>query len=94
MNSEITAVISSVTQNAFQTPFASNARLSRNAAGIITTMNLHSEIISDGTPLPSPSSEPEAVTDTDDTINPALIMRRAVSPAAMTSGLSVNIPIS
>ena len=65
MNSEITAVISSVTQNAFQTPFASNARLSRNAAGIITTMNLHSEIISDGTPLPSPSSEPEAVTDTD-----------------------------
>ena len=75
MNSEITAVISSVTQNAFQTPFASNARLSRNAAGIITTMNLHSEIISDGTPLPSPSSEPEAVTDTDDTINPALIMR-------------------
>ena len=66
MNSEITAVISSVTQNAFQTPFTSNARLSRNAAGIITTMNLHSEIISDGTPLPSPSSEPEAVTDTDD----------------------------
>ena len=62
ITNDIAAVTSSVTQNAFHTPSGPNARLSRNAAGTIITRYLHSDIISDGTPFPSPSSAPEEVT--------------------------------
>ena len=40
-----------------------------------------------GTPLPNPSSAPEDVTEIADTRKPALIIRRAVSPAWMVSGV-------
>ena len=65
-----------------------------NATGIITATYLHTDIISDGNPFPSPSSAPVEVTDTVDTINPALIILNAVSPALIVSGLLVNRPIS
>ena len=65
-----------------------------NATGIITATYLHTDIISDGNPFPSPSSAPAEVTDTVDTINPALIILNAVSPALIVSGLFVTRPIS
>ena len=40
-------------------------------------------MISDGNPFPSPSSAPAEVTDTVDTINPALMILNAVSPSFM-----------
>ena len=49
-----------------------------NATGIITATYLHTDIISDGNPFPSPSSAPAEVTDTVDTINPTLIILNAV----------------
>ncbi len=48
----------------------------------------------DWVPLPSPSSAPEEATDTAEGIKPRLMMRSAVSPSEMVSGLSVNIAIS
>ena len=84
----------SATQNAFHTPTGPNSRLSKNAAGRMTTMYRHREITSEGVPLPSPSSAPEAVTETAETKKPALMMRSAVSPARMVSGVCVNRPIS
>ncbi len=50
------------------------------AAGIMTATYLNIDIISEGIPLPSPSSAPDTVTDTEDTINPALIILRQQLP--------------
>ena len=75
------AVIASVIQNAFQTPTAPKNLLSKNAVGMITTTYRQSEISNEGVPFPSPSNAPEDVTETAETINPAPMMRKAVSPA-------------
>ena len=47
----------------------------------------------DCVPFPSPSKAPEAVTDTEEMIKPALMMRSAVPPAAIVSAFSVNSSI-
>ena len=52
------------------------------------------EITRDWTPMPIPSRAPDAVTETVETINPALMIRRAVPPAMIVSALSVKAPIS
>ena len=75
------AVITSVIQNAFQTPTAPKSLLSKNAVGIITTTYRQREISKEGVPFPGPSNAPEEVTETDETIKPAPMIRRAVSPA-------------
>ena len=51
-------------------------------------------MMSDSVPLPRPSSAPEPVTVREDTIKPAQIMRSAVWPAAIVSGLELNTFIS
>ena len=61
---------------------------------MMTATYLNIDIISEGIPLPSPSSAPEAVTDTEDTINPALIILKAAAPADIVVSLEVNNPIS
>ena len=78
---EMTAAITSVIQNAFQTPTAPKNLLSKNAAGMITTTYRQSEISNEGVPFPSHSWAPEEVTETAETIKPAPMMRKAVSPA-------------
>ena len=61
---------------------------------MMTATYLNIDIIREGIPLPSPSSAPEAVTDTEDTINPALIILKAAAPADIVVSLEVNNPIS
>ena len=90
----MTAVMNSVIQNAFQTPTGPMARHKKAAAGIMMNRYRNSEMMRDRVPFPSPSNAPEDVTETADTIKPALMMRRAVCPARIVSGLSVNSPIS
>lgn len=80
-NDQMIAVIASVIQNAFQTPTAPKNLLSKNAAGMMTTTYRQREISKEGVPFPSPSNAPEDVTETAETINPAPMMRKAVSPA-------------
>ena len=48
----------------------------------------------EGVPFPSPSNAPEEVTETAETINPAPMMRKAVSPAWIVASVWVNSPIS
>lgn len=48
----------------------------------------------EGTPFPNPSKAPEEVTETDETMKPPLMIRRAVAPADMVSRLDVKRPIS
>ena len=91
---ENTAVTSSVSQNACHTPTAPAMLLRTSAAGMITSTYLQSDIISDGSPLPRPSSEPVAVTDTDDTINPIQSILSASPPFVTVSAFSVNIAVS
>ena len=55
-------------------------RLSPNAAGTMISKYRHREIIREGIPMPKPSNAPEETMDMEDTINPALIMRRAAAP--------------
>ena len=55
---------------------------------------LQRETTSEALPRPSPSSAPQDVTDTEETRKPAQMIRRAVLPAEIVSGLVVNIPIS
>ena len=78
MTREMTAVIASVIQNAFQTPTAPKNLLSKNAAGMMTTTYRQREISNEGVPFPSPSNAPEDVTETAETINPAPIMRTSL----------------
>ena len=88
------AVIASVIQNAFQTPTAPKMLLSKNAVGMITTTYRQSEISNEGMPFPSPSSAPEDVTETAETIKPAPMIRRAVFPIWIVASVWVNSPIS
>ena len=81
MTREMIAVIASVIQNAFQTPTAPKNLLSKKAAGMMTTTYRQREISKEGVPFPSPSNAPEDVTEPAETINPAPMMRKAVSPA-------------
>mgnify|MGYP000385156239 FL=1 len=74
---DINAVTNSVTPNDHHTPLTSYILERINATGIIITAYLNTDITSDGSPFPNPSSAPEAVTDTDDTIKPALIILSA-----------------
>ena len=80
MNQEMMAHSSSVIQKACHTPEAPIKRLSQNAAGTMISKYRHREIIREGIPMPKPSNAPEETMDTEDTINPALIMRRAAAP--------------
>ena len=75
------AVANSVIPNAYQIPEAPKIRLKINAVGIMMIVYLHSEMIRDGVPFPSPSSAPELVMDTEETKNPRLIIRSAIPPA-------------
>ena len=88
------AVIASVIQNAFQTPTAPKSLLRKNAVGMITTTYRQSEISNEGMPFPSPSSAPEDVTETAETIKPAPMIRRAVFPVWIVASVWVNSPIS
>ena len=90
---EMTAVSASVIQNAFHTPFAPINLLNTNAHGIMIIRYLHNDMISDSLPLLSASRAPQEVTDTADTMNPPLMIRRAVSPILTVSALLVNIDI-
>ena len=49
---------------------------------------------SDSVPLPRPSNAPEEVVETAETTKPRQMIRRAVWPMAMVSGLEVNSCIS
>lgn len=91
---EITAVITSVTQNACHTPVTPTIRLNANAAGTITNTYRQSEIRRDGPPFPRPSSEPPDVTDMEDTTNPIQITLSATLPTCTVCAFVVNIPIS
>ena len=64
------AEINSVTQNACQTPFAPIILHSTTVIGRMTTVYRHNEITSDAVPFPSPSSAPDAATETAETRNP------------------------
>ena len=44
--------------------------------------------------MPRPSSAPLEITETEETINPMLIIRRAVLPTAIVSALVENNPIN
>lgn len=59
----------------------------------ITTMYLNIEITREENPFPKASKEPDTVIDREETINPALIKRRAVQPISMVASLSENSPI-
>ncbi len=83
------AAVSAI-QKAFHTPTGPKILLSKNAAGMMMTMYRHREMIRDGPPLPSPSKAPDEVTETEDTRNPALMMRSARSPALIVPGALVN----
>lgn len=51
-------------------------------------------MIKDGLPMPKPSKAPHEMTETAETINPILMIRRAALPAMMVSVLVENKPIS
>ena len=84
----------SVIQKAFHTPVGPVSLQRKNASGSIIAINLHRDIISDGMPMPSPSSAPDEVTDTAEIIKPIQIRRSAVLPMAIVSALSVKSPMS
>ena len=80
----------SVIQNAFHTPVGPVSLQRKNASGSIIAINLHKDIISDGMPMPSPSSAPDEVTDTAEITKPIQIRRSAVLPMAIVSAFSVK----
>ena len=49
---------------------------------------------SDCTPMPRPSSEPEATTEIVETMKPTQMMRRADVPMTMVSAFELKSPIS
>ena len=53
-----------------------------------------SEMTSEGTPIPSPSSAPQAMTETEEITKPRLIVRKAALPAAIVSAFCENSPIN
>ena len=57
-------------------------------------MYLSSDMIKDGMPFPSASNVPLITTEIAETINPALMMRRATAPCCTVCGVSVNMSIS
>lgn len=77
------AATASVTQKACQTPLAPSTRLSRKAAGMMSTAYRSREMRREGPPIPRPSRAPQEITDTDEMMNPILMIRSAVLPAAM-----------
>ena len=48
----------------------------------------------DGIPAPSPSKAPQQITETQEKINPRLMIRRAFVPMAIVSGVDVKICMS
>lgn len=88
------AVTNSVTQNACHTPTASKSRLKIKATGIINKAYRSREITKDGVPIPNPSNAPHEIMEIEETINPMLIIRRAVLPTAIVSALVENKPIN
>ena len=83
----------SVTQKACQTPVGPSWRQSSHASGMMKMTYRQREMTSEAAPLPRPSSAPEEVVDTADTTKPRQMMRRAVWPMAMVSGLEENRPM-
>ena len=67
----MTAEITSVIQNAFQTPTAPKNLLSQKRSRDDDHYIPAKGISKEGVPFPSPSSAPEDVTETAETINPA-----------------------
>ena len=88
----MTADSTSVIQKACQTPVGPSWRQSSHASGMMKMTYRQREMTSEAAPLPRPSSAPEEVVDTADTTKPRQMMRRAVWPMAMVSGLEVNRP--
>ena len=89
----MTADSTSVTQKACQTPVGPSWRQSSHASGMMKMTYRQREMTSEAAPLPRPSSAPEEVVDTADTTKPRQMMRRAVWPMAMVSGLEENRPM-
>jgi len=69
-------------------------RLKMKAVGTRTIRYRHREMAREGIPMPSPSSAPMEVTDTEERINPRLMICRAVAPMRMVSSLVLNRCIS
>lgn len=88
------AVANSVIQNACHTPTASKNRLKIKATGIINKAYRSKEITKEGVPIPNPSSAPQEMIEMEETINPMLIILRAVLPAAIVSAFVENSPIN
>ena len=88
------AAANSVKQNAYQVPSAPRNLLKQNAAGMIITTYRKSDIYRDGRPFPNPSSAPEQVTETADTMNPRLMICKAATPLCNVSCCDVNNPIN
>lgn len=86
--------MSSEIPKAHHTPIVPIKRLNIKAAGIIKIKYRKREITRDGIPIPKPSKAPQEVTETDETINPVLIIRSAVVPAWIVSIFEVNRLIS
>ena len=84
----------SVRRKACHTPEGPETELKRKAAGRITTVYLHRDMMREANPFPIPYKAKDEVTDTDDIIKPALIMRRALAPSAIVSGLPVKNDMS
>lgn len=81
-------------QKACHTPVGPRARQSSHASGMMKNTYRHREITSDSTPLPSPSNAPEEVVETAETRKPMQMIRRAVWPMAIVSGLVEKREIS
>ena len=75
-------------------PHRPHSREKRNAAGRISRAYRKREMAREGPPVPRPSSAPQEITDTEETMNPRLMISRAVRPAAMVSALVENSSIS
>ena len=84
----------SVTQKACQTPAGPHSRLNTKASGRMTAAYRSSEMTSEGTPSPSPSSAPQEMTDTDEMMKPALIILSALSPVLIASVSLANSDVS
>ena len=87
------AAITSVIQKACQTPTGPHSRLRTKASGRMTTAYRSREMSREGPPIPRPSRAPQEMTDTEEMMNPTLMIRRAVLPTAMVWALEENSPI-
>ena len=78
---DTTAQVHSVTGNDIHTPLTLAILERINAHGIMIPILRRKDISKEGTPLPSPSSAPVTVQETVDTINPVLMIFKAILPS-------------